>query len=81
MSKKNSDCEMLINQIKELRDFKQKEENVENRSYFYESEEFLIKSMKYTLNLQDMLKYLLRYCDSEMKFFDHIVIKSSKKFF
>lgn len=46
-----------------------------------ESEEFLVKSMKYTQNLVDLMKYLLRYSDSETKFYEHIIVKSSKKFF
>lgn len=28
-----------------------------------------------------MIKYLLRYSDSETKFFDHIVVKSNNQFF
>ena len=46
-----------------------------------ESEDFMIKSGKYNLDLIALLKYLLKNSDNEMKFFNHIIIKSHKAFF
>lgn len=37
--------------------------------------------MKFTMNLLDLTKFLLKYSDSEDKFHDHIIVKSSIKFF
>lgn len=42
MKSKRRACVVYIGKVKELREYKSKEENVENRTYFMESETFLI---------------------------------------
>jgi hypothetical protein len=81
MKKKIKDAEDFLKGVKELRDRKHREENHENREFFSESDEFMNKSEKFTLNIHSMLLYLLKHSDSELEFYNHIIKKSSKLFF
>ena len=61
MTTKQKVSEDFLRDIKLLRKKKHREENHENRSYFSESDEFMNKSEKYTLNIESLLNYLLKH--------------------
>ncbi len=81
ISSKLKKSQNYLEQVKILREYKMREDNPQIRVFLEDSEGFLIKSAKFTLNMITLLKFLLKYSDLELRFFNHIIVKSNKTFF